>query len=132
MKDNSKNIKLPTSCPSCGEKLDLIVLQCPGCQTEVKGRYTMGKFSSLSVEDEEFLICFLTSRGSLKEVQERLSISYPTARIKLDKLLVNLGMNVEKDIEKDEDQNVIDLLDDLEKGKDDFDSVLKKIQRAGK
>lgn len=132
MKDTSKNIKLPTSCPSCGEKLDLIVLQCPECHTEVKGRYPMGKFSGLSSEDEEFLICFLTSRGSLKEVQERLSISYPTARIKLNKLLMSLGMNIEKDIEKEEAQNVFDLLDDLEKGKDDFDSVLKKIQGGNK
>jgi hypothetical protein len=124
--------KLPTLCPSCNEKLDIINLQCPECHTEVKGKYPMNIFSGLTSEDEQFLLCFLASRGSLKELQERMSISYPTARIRLNKLLVNLGLSEEKELEKEENQNVFDLLDDLDKGKDDFDSVLKKIQGGNK
>jgi hypothetical protein len=120
--------KLPTLCPSCNEKLDIINLQCPQCHTEVKGMYPMNIFSGLTADDEEFLLCFLTSRGSLKELQERMSISYPTARTRLNKLLHNLGLSEEKDLERDESQDVFDLLDNLDKGKDDFDSVLKKIQ----
>jgi hypothetical protein len=128
-----KNVsKLPTLCPSCNEKLDIINLQCPQCHTEVKGMYPMNIFSSLTSDDEEFLLCFLTSRGSLKELQERMSISYPTARLRLNKLLLSLGLSEEKDFERDDTQNVFDLLDNLEKGKDDFDSVLKKIQGGKK
>jgi len=120
--------KLPTICPSCNEKLDIINLQCPVCQTEVRGRYPMNIFSGLSNEDEEFLLCFLASRGSLKELQERMSISYPTARLRLNKMLSNLGLSEEKDLEKEENKNLLNLLDDLDKGNDSFDSVLRKIK----
>lgn len=126
--EKKKNSKLPTLCPSCNEKLDIINLQCPLCTTEVKGKYPMNIFSSLTNEDEEFLLCFLASRGSLKELQERMSISYPTARLRLNKLLVTLGMCEIKDSEKEESKDVLNLLDDLDKGKDDFDSVLKKLK----
>ena len=133
MKEIKGAIKLPTLCPSCNEKLVIINLQCPECQTEVKGKYPMSIFSGLSPEDEEFLLCFLASRGSLKELQERMSISYPTARTRLDKLLVNLGMSDVKVSEEEEGHaEVFDLLENLDKGKTDFDTVLRKIQGGKK
>ena len=129
MKERIELSKLPTLCPSCSEKLGITNLQCPQCHTEVKGKYSMSVFSSLLPEEEAFLLCFLASKGSLKELQERLSISYPTAKTRLNKLLITLGLSEEKEIEEEEKKNdVLDLLDNLEKAKDDFDTVLKKIK----
>jgi len=98
----------------------------------------MGLFSGLSEEEENFLLCFLSSRGSLKEVQERLNISYPTARIKLSRLLSRLGFHTDKE---EEDSDVISesgpesvkdkmksLIEKLDEGKVDFDSVLREIR----
>jgi len=138
MNEKNNKLKLPKKCPSCGNQLQIVSLQCPACETEVKGSYPMGLFSGLSEEEEHFLLCFLSSRGSLKEVQERLNISYPTARIKLNKLLNKLGFHTEKE---DEDEDVImsnpanpikdkmkTLIERLDEGKVDFDSVLKEIR----
>ena len=52
----------------------------------------MNKLVSLSEEDREFLMTFLRSRGNIKEVQERMGISYPTVKNRLDKLLAALGL----------------------------------------
>ena len=52
----------------------------------------MDKLISLSEEDREFLMTFLRSRGNIKEVQERMGISYPTVKNRLDKLLAALGL----------------------------------------
>jgi len=98
----------------------------------------MGLFSGLSEEEENFLLCFLSSRGSLKEVQERLNISYPTARIKLNRLLSHLGFHTEKEEEDNEvivesgPESVKDkmkfLIEQLDEGKVDFESVLREIR----
>lgn len=137
-KDHSK--KLPTKCPSCNNKLEITVLRCPECETEVKGEFSMSRFSGLTRDDEEFLFSFLTSRGSLKEVQERLSISYPTARARLDKLLQNLGLsdiphNEEEIIEmksvpsdKKSEKKILDLLQQLEKGEKDFIHIMDELK----
>lgn len=93
--ENSKIQSVPTVCPSCGSKLRIKVLACPSCKTEVNGSFAMGPFARLTKEEENFLYCFLISRGNLKEVQERLNISYPTARNKLDQLLESIRKHVE-------------------------------------
>ena len=138
MNEKNSKLKLPKKCPSCGSQLQIISLQCPTCETEVKGSYPMGLFSGLSEEEENFLLCFLSSRGSLKEVQERLNISYPTARIKLNRLLSRLGFHTDKE---EEDNDIISesgselvkdkmksLIEKLDEGKVDFDSVLREIR----
>ncbi len=139
-KNKSEHRKLPTKCPSCSHPLGITVLQCPECETEVKGEFAMSRFSGLTREDEEFLFCFLASRGSLKEVQERLSISYPTARARLDKLLFNLGLaeaidETEQNIEiktipkeKASEKKMLELLKQLEEGKKDFNSIIKELE----
>jgi len=136
--EKNEKLKLPKKCPSCGNQLQIISLQCPSCDTEVKGTYPMGLFSGLFEEEEAFLLCFLSSRGSLKEVQERLNISYPTARIKLNKLLSRLGLKIDKEDELDdpEIETVSEtkkekmrlLINKLDEGKVDFDSVLREIR----
>lgn len=136
--EKNEKFKLPKKCPSCGNQLQIISLQCPSCCTEVKGTYPMGLFSGLSEEEEAFLLCFLSSRGSLKEVQERLNISYPTARIKLNKLLSRLGFKIEKEEELEETfpevaseskkEKMRVLITKLDEGKVDFDSVLREIR----
>jgi len=85
--------KLPTRCPSCGAVLEITELKCPKCGTVIRGNFPVSKFLSLDSENLEFLIAFLKSRGNLKEVQERLGISYPTAKAKLEKLLGALGLS---------------------------------------
>lgn len=131
--------KLPTKCPSCSQNLEITVLRCPECETEVKGEFSMSRFSGLTRDDEEFLFSFLTSRGSLKEVQERLSISYPTARARLNKLLQNLGFseaseesdeNIEmKTINKSKvsEKKMLELLKELEDGNKDFNDVISEL-----
>jgi len=84
--------KIPTICPACSSMLEITELRCPKCSTTIQGEFPINKLLSLSDEDSNFLIAFLRSRGNIKEVQERLSISYPTVKNRLDKLLMTLGL----------------------------------------
>jgi hypothetical protein len=64
---------------------------------EMKNDFELSIFDKLSNEQYAFLIAFLQQRGNLKNVQNELSISYPTAKKKLDELLLALELVNEAD-----------------------------------
>ncbi len=119
--------KLPTKCPACGATLEIVELKCPKCGTVIRGEFPMDPFLSLSDEDRKFLIAFLRSRGNMKEVQERLNISYPTAKNRLDKLLINLGI-----YEKENSPKEQEILDALERGEITAEEAVRLIREAKK
>ncbi|MGI6031680.1 MAG: DUF2089 family protein [Eubacteriales bacterium] len=79
-------------CPVCGEWLQVKKLSCPACQAEFPINKPLSPFDRLSPEESEFLKTFLSCHGNLKEVQNQWNISYPTAKKKLDELLIALEL----------------------------------------
>ena len=71
----------------------------------------MPLFARLEPEDEGFLKIFLASRGSIKEVERRLGISYPTVKGRLEALLTKLGLGAERSWEKPSRLGVIERLE---------------------
>lgn len=82
MKENLSS--LPVSCPSCQSALVVSQLSCANCATVISGKYSLPILLQLSKEEQEFVIEFFLSSGSLKKMAEQLGISYPTVRNKLD------------------------------------------------
>lgn len=124
--------RLPTACPSCGSRLEISELHCAACGTTVRGAYPLDRFAALADDEEQFLLTFLAARGNLKEVQDRLDLSYPTVRSRLDRVLATLGLvAAEKQEEKPfRGPDVMQLLDRLDAGDMTVDAVLKKIRGA--
>lgn len=80
-------MKLPVYCPSCDTQLEVTKLSCHNCRTEVIGTYKLPVYNQLDVDEQEFMMQFLLSSGSLKEMASILNKSYPTVRNKLDDLI---------------------------------------------
>src|SRR5690625_4833052 len=55
---------------------------------------------SLDEEDVEFIKKFVVNSGSLKEIAKIYDVSYPTVRIKLDRLIQKIKLN--EDLEHEE------------------------------
>lgn len=85
-------MKLIHDCPACGTKLKITTLQCKNCGMELRNDFELSSFDALSEEQIDFLICFLKQRGNMSLVQGELNISYPTAKKRLDDLLVALNL----------------------------------------
>lgn len=79
--------KLPVACPSCSAPLTVSQLSCPECTTQVSGNFPLPVLLQLSAEEQYFIIQFLLSSGSLKEMASQMGNSYPTVRNKLDDLI---------------------------------------------
>lgn len=104
MKENLSN------CPVCDHQLTITRYECDHCKTEIKGRFKQNIFSKLTEEERDFIEIFVLKRGSIKEIEKELGISYPTVRNKLDNVISALGHKVDKDTSK------IEILTMLDKG----------------
>lgn len=85
--------RMPHKCPVCNEKMTITRLACPTCGTAIEGEFTGCRFCELSPEESRFLLAFIKNRGSIKDVEKELGVSYPTVRAALDSLIAALGLN---------------------------------------
>jgi len=88
-------------------------LYCSDCKTTIKGSFDLPVFALLSGDDEKFLRIFLAARGSIKEVERQLNISYPTVKARLDALLNKLGLG---SLQAEEKKSRMEIVERLERG----------------
>lgn len=82
---------LPQTCPSCAAQLQVKTLKCTDCGTQIDGEYPLPVLARLSQEDQSFVLEFVKSSGSLKEMAKTMGLSYPTVRNLLDDLIGRIG-----------------------------------------
>ena len=85
-------MKVISECPACGKRLKTTALHCSDCGLELRNDFQFSPFDSLDAEQTEFLFLFLKHRGNMSSVQGELGISYPSAKKRLDSLLMALGL----------------------------------------
>ncbi|MFA7007942.1 MAG: DUF2089 domain-containing protein [Elusimicrobiales bacterium] len=86
-------MNIPVKCPSCSGKITVTELCCDECKTSIKGNFELPELASLNEEDGRFLKVFLSARGSIKEVERCMGISYPTVKSRLEAVLAKLGLS---------------------------------------
>ncbi|OQY38345.1 MAG: hypothetical protein B6226_03840 [Candidatus Cloacimonetes bacterium 4572_65] len=104
MKQNLK------SCPVCDSDLAITRYECPSCRTKIEGTFKQTMFAELSAEQLEFIKIFLISHGSIKEVEKRLKISYPTVKNRLSVIVEVLTGKEESEVDH------LSILDKIDSG----------------
>ena len=121
--------KMPSVCPVCGGKYEITKCTCTKCGSELAGHFTGCDFCALSDEDAYFALTFLKCRGSIKDVEKELGISYPTVRSRLDTVIGRLGLKPALSPEelKEERRNVFERLENGEITADQAAEMLKNL-----
>ena len=119
----------PHDCPVCGETLALTRLSCQACGTELSGDFQACEFCALSGDERELLRVFLASRGNMKELQNFLKVSYPTARLRFDALLAKLGLDKGATPPPPPSGDRIEILQALARGDIDLGEAEQRLQR---
>lgn len=83
--------KLPVKCPSCETALSVTQLSCAQCATVVSGDYALPLLLRMSEEEQNFILQFFISSGSLKEMASQMGNSYPTVRNRLDDIIQKIN-----------------------------------------
>lgn len=115
--------KMINSCPVCTSTLKATRLSCSTCGTVIENDFSLSKFDRLSGEQLAFAEIFIKNRGSIKDVEKELGISYPTVKAKLNDLIKAFGYNVEDE----KPSNTGSVIDQLERGEITPEEALRKI-----
>ncbi len=94
--------------------LRLVRLECEGCRTAIEGDFDSGRLGRLTRDQVSFVEVFLECRGKIRDVEERLGLSYPTIVARLEQVVEALGAPNRVDGSA-ESQNVEDVLSALAK-----------------
>lgn len=85
--------KIPHVCPACAAPLKVTSLACDQCETVVSGVFDLPVLARFTQEEQEFIIDFVKSSGSLKIMAQKLGLSYPTVRNLLDDIIAKVERN---------------------------------------
>ena len=125
-----KNFHAPAQCPVCGERMLVTKLRCSHCGTELSGEFAPCRFCRLEEKHLQFVETFLRCRGSIKEVERALGVSYPTVKNMLDAALTALGLDEKPELralrEKEERAEILQRLSD---GDIDVDTAIEALHQ---
>ncbi|MDD4156070.1 MAG: DUF2089 domain-containing protein [Candidatus Cloacimonetes bacterium] len=115
-------------CPACNAKLIIKEYECPHCNVTIRGEFQNSVFNRLNAEQLEFVKVFILAQGNIREVENKLKISYPTVKNKLNELIKIL-----QQLEiKHKKESVINILEELENGFINIAEAIEKINHKKK
>ena len=104
-----------------------------GSGIAIEGSFEPPLLAQLPLEDQLFIVAFVRSHGSIKEMERLFGVSYPTIKSRLNRLAEQLGpaVAVEEvasppDAPDDERRGV---LDKLERGEINVQQALQELAR---
>ena len=105
-------------------------LKCHSCGTELHGSFTPCRFCTLEPKHLQFVEVFLRCRGSIKEVEKALGVSYPTVKNMLDAALGALGLDEKPELSpaRTEEERG-EILARLSSGELDVNAALEALQQ---
>ncbi len=89
----------------------------------VEGAFELPPLARLTMEDQIFVVAFVRSHGSIKEMESLFGISYPTVKNRLSQISSRLDF-----VEIDPPSGRTEILGDLERGDITVDEALKKLR----
>ncbi len=111
-------------CPFCDGNLRISAVKCQDCGTEISGMFSVSALSLLPYEDQRLIEEFILCDGKIKELAKRLGVSYPTMRLRLDRVIAHLRDLVEEHRERE----VSYILNEVDKGNISADLAGKLIK----
>jgi hypothetical protein len=89
----------------------------------VEGEFTLPELARLSLEDQVFIVAFLRSHGSIKEMEQTFGVSYPTIKARLNRISGLLQF-----VETDPSPSCADILARLKNGEITADEAIRTLE----
>lgn len=89
----------------------------------VEGAFTLPELARLTLEDQVFVVAFLRSHGSIKEMEQTFGVSYPTIKARLNRISGQLNF-----IETDPSPSRADILARLKNGELTAEEAIRSLE----
>jgi hypothetical protein len=90
----------------------------------IKGGFELPPLSRLTLEDQIFIVAFIRSHGSIKDMEELFDVSYPTVKNRLNRISQMLEF-----VEVNPPSSKGEILAELENGKISVKEAEEKLRR---
>ncbi len=89
----------------------------------IEGSFELPPLARLTMEDQIFVVAFVRSHGSIKEMESLFGISYPTVKNRLSQISSSLDF-----VEINPPSSRNEILSELEKGEISVEEALSKLR----
>ena len=89
----------------------------------VEGQFTLPELARLSLEDQVFVVAFLRSHGSIKDMEQTFGVSYPTIKSRLNRISGQLQF-----IETNPSPSRAEVLERLKAGEINADEAIRALE----
>lgn len=89
----------------------------------IEGAYELPQLARLPIEDQIFIIAFVKSHGSIKEMEQVFGVSYPTIKARLNRVSGMLDF-----VDTDPTPSRSEVLDRLNRGEISADEAIAELE----
>jgi hypothetical protein len=111
-----------------GQPIIVERVRLTGKDIAVEGSFELPQLARLSAEDQVFVVAFLRSHGSIKEMEQVFGVSYPTVKARLTRIAGSLEF-VETDPAPPQDEVRGEVLARLARGEIDAGEAIRELER---
>lgn len=106
-----------------GEPITVERVRLAASGVEIEGRFELPQLARLPLEDQVFVIAFVRSHGSLKEMESVFGVSYPTVKARLNRISASLQF-----VETNPQPSRVEILDRLKLGEIDAPTAIDMLE----
>ena len=107
-----------------GEPITVERVRLSDGETAIEGSFELPPLARLSGEEQVFVIAFVRSHGSIKEMERVFGISYPTVKNRLDRISSQLEF-----VETDPVPSQTEVLAELRRGEISGEEAIQRLSR---
>src|SRR5271170_6710583 len=98
-------------------------VRIPEKQVAIEGEFRLPELARLTMEDQVFVIAFLRSHGSIKEMEQVFGVSYPTIKARLNRIAGQLEF-----VETNPSPSRAEVLERLKAGEITADEAIRALE----
>jgi hypothetical protein len=112
-----------------GKKFNVKKVYVPEEEITIEGDFQVSDMAMLDANDQRFIVAFIKTHGSIKQMESIFNISYPTVKNKLNELSRKLDSFSLQIDQVDDDDSLSDLLDKIASGELAVKDALKELNK---
>ena len=98
-------------------------VRIPSKEIAIEGQFELPQLAKLGLEDQVFIVAFVRSHGSIKEMERVFGVSYPTIKNRLTRIAGALEF-----VETDPRPSRAEVIDRLERGEISADEAVTELE----